>query len=161
MVFETVYAAFSACEQYMSKYLVDRADIYIYSVDFGQVKSSLCGNHAKMVSELCLIFGEIIRTRSGLLKAWLSKSIGELSGLVIRIDDFVVQKGNLERISAEITQKREEISILKQLLGILDSSAHSNILSKEQKDVIADLNSLSSSLFLTISDAENQLPKYI
>ena len=53
------------------------------------------------------------------MKEWLTKSIQELTGLIIRIEEFVTQKKNLDRINIEIPFKKEQISILGKLLKIL------------------------------------------
>lgn len=46
-------------------------------------------------------------------------------------------------------------------MSLLETSKYASILSKEDKDIVNDLNTLSSNLALTLSDVENQMPKYI
>ena len=72
-----------------------------------------------LIKNLCSLYISLIQSRGKLLKEWLTKSIQELTGLIIRIEEFVTQKKNLDRINIEIPFKKEQISILGKLLKIL------------------------------------------
>jgi hypothetical protein len=41
----------------------------------------------------------LIKERGGQLKEWLTRSIQELTGLIIRIEEFVTLKKNTDRIN--------------------------------------------------------------
>ena len=47
------------------------------------------------------------------------------------------------------------------VLALLENSKYSNLIPKEDKDIVNDLNTLASHLNLTINDVENQMPKYV
>ena len=50
---------------------------------------------------------------------------------------------------------------MSRILNLLETSKFSNLLPKEDKDIVNDLNTLASHLNLTINDVENQMPKYV
>lgn len=47
------------------------------------------------------------------------------------------------------------------MLLLLEASKFAGMLQKDDKEIIADLGTLASNLALTLSDVENQMPKYI
>jgi len=49
----------------------------------------------------------------------LQTSISQVSGLIIRIEDFVNSKMNLDRIINELPKKRSEIAVINKLMQIL------------------------------------------
>ena len=72
--------------------------------------------------------------------------------MIIRIEEFVQKKANLDRIVEQFTVQRDRIFVLKTILGIVDSSAFSSALTKEEKDKITELNNLATSLSMVIND---------
>lgn len=69
----------------MSNYLLERADIFIYAVDTSGLRQELLESQAKLIKDLCVLYMRLIKERGGQLKEWLTKSIQELTGLIIRI----------------------------------------------------------------------------
>lgn len=49
---------------------------------------------------LVLIFSKIIKERSQDIREWLAKSIDELSEVIVRIEQFLVKKSNMDRIQS-------------------------------------------------------------
>ena len=94
----------------------------------------------------------MIKERCSELKIWLQKSTKELTGLIIRIEEFVTLKENFDRISNTINMKREQIGTMSRVLLLLESSKYSNLLPKEDKDIVNDLNTIISHLNLTLND---------
>jgi hypothetical protein len=73
----------------------------------------------------------------------------------------VTLKKNTDRINVEIAEKREQIAILAKLLGLLEGSKFAGLVGKEDKEIVDGLNTLAATLSLTLSDVENQMPKYV
>lgn len=117
--FEKTYEMFTQCEEYMTAFLLERADIFIYSVDTSGLRQELLEGQGRLIKDICQLYMRLIKERGGQLKEWLSKSIQELTGLIIRIEEFVTLKKNADRINMEIGEKREQINILARLLGLL------------------------------------------
>jgi hypothetical protein len=76
---------FTQCEEYMSSFLLERADVFIYALDTAGLRQELLDGQAKLIKDTCLLYLRLIKERGGRLKEWLSKSIQELTGLIIRI----------------------------------------------------------------------------
>lgn len=79
----------------MNLYLLERADMFIYSLDFQEFSALLKDEHRAVVKKLCVVFFKIIDQRSRDIKKWLQTSISQVSGLIIRIEEFVNAKLNL------------------------------------------------------------------
>jgi hypothetical protein len=103
----------------------------------------------------------MVKERCGELKRWLSKSAQELTGLIIRIEEFVGLKANFDRIGHDITMKKEQIGTMAKVLLLLEGSKYANLVPKEDKDIVNDLTAAASQLNLTLNDVENQMPKYV
>jgi hypothetical protein len=145
----------------MSTFLLERADIFIFALDMGNMRSHLLQDQGRLIKNLSSLYLKMIKERGAQLKGWLSKSIQELTGLIIRIEEFVILRGNYDRISNDITSKREQIGTMSRVLSLLESSKYAGSLTKDDKEITNELNTLASSLGLTLSDVENQMPKYI
>ena len=99
-LFDMVYNMALKCEEYLSKYLLNKAEILIYSLDFNNFRKTILSRHSESLKAIVLIFSKIIRERSSVIREWLTKSIEELSALIVRIEEFVVKKANMDRIQA-------------------------------------------------------------
>ena len=60
-----------------------------------------------------------------------------------------------------MVEQKSRMSVLKALLVIVESSQFSGVLAKDDKDKVNELSTLLSTLNLTISETESQIPKYI
>jgi t-SNARE complex subunit (syntaxin) len=69
----------------MNTYLLEKADIFIYSVDTNPMREHLLTGQGKVLKELSLLFIKIVKERGAELKKWLTKSAQDLTGLIIRI----------------------------------------------------------------------------
>lgn len=83
----------------MLSYLLERADIYIFAVDMVGLREELLGRQGKLIRDVCTLYVSLIRQRGSQLKEWLTRSIQELTGLIIRIEEFVILKKNTDRIN--------------------------------------------------------------
>lgn len=52
------------------------------------------------MKELAFISAKIIKDRSLEVKNWLTTSISELSQMIVRIEEFLVKKTNMDRIQS-------------------------------------------------------------
>jgi hypothetical protein len=123
------------CEEYMNLYLLDKADMYIYSLDFEKMSVMLKEEHKAVLKKLCVIFFKIIDERSKNIKKWLQTSFSQVTGLVIRIEEFVNSKMNLERITNELPKRKAEVAVINKLIGLLEGSQFVGLLNKETKDL--------------------------
>jgi hypothetical protein len=73
----------------------------------------------------------------------------------------VIKKGNLDRILEEFQREKDKSAVLKVLLKIVETSAFSSALTKEEKDKIGELTTLTTNLQMSINDTESHMPKYI
>jgi hypothetical protein len=99
IAFEKAYQNLTNCEEYMLSFLLERADIYIYAVDSSGLREELLAKQGKLIRDVCTLYVSLIRQRGGQLKEWLTRSIQELTGLIIRIEEFVTLKKNSDRIN--------------------------------------------------------------
>lgn len=67
----------------------------------------------------------------------------------------------MDKIVNEFPGQKERINVVKTLLRLVEESAFSGVLTKQQKEKGNELAALSASLSATISDTESQMPKYI
>lgn len=93
-------------------------------------RTNLLDKQGRLIKDLCNLYLRLIKQRGSELKGWLVKSIQELTGLIIRMEEFVTLKKNSDRISVEIGEKREQINILGRLLSLLETSKFPDLLSK-------------------------------
>lgn len=102
----------------------------------------------------------VFRRRAVAIKQWLQQSIRALTGMVIKIEEFVEQKNSVDRITRELPLKREEIETTSGLLAML---IECNLLSlkKEDKELSQELNFLEGSLNVALSEADNNTAKNI
>ncbi len=114
----------------MTTYLLERADIYIFAVDMGSLRTKMLDDQSKLLKNLSSLYLRMIKERGGELKVWLSKSIQELTGLIIRIEEFVTLRGNYDRINNEITNKRDQIGTMSRILSLLETSKFAGMLTK-------------------------------
>ncbi len=119
----------------MNLYLLDKADMYIYSLDFEKMSVMLKEEHKAVLKKLCVIFFKIIDERSKNIKKWLQTSFSQVTGLVIRIEEFVNSKMNLERITNELPKRKAEVAVINKLIGLLEGSQFVGLLNKETKDL--------------------------
>lgn len=73
-VFETVYEKFTECEEYMSTFLLERADIFIFSLDMNTMRSHFLSEQGERIKDLSSLYLEMIKERGKELKTWLSQS---------------------------------------------------------------------------------------
>ncbi len=88
------------CEEYLQKYLLEKADISIYTLEFNELKKKIMMKSSEIGKGLVLIFSKIIKERSQDIREWLAKSIDELSEVIVRIEQFLVKKSNMDRIQS-------------------------------------------------------------
>ena len=56
--------------------------------------------------------------------------------MIVRIEEFIIKKSNMERIQVEMVEQKSRMSVLKALLVIVESSQFSGVLAKEDKDKV-------------------------
>lgn len=69
-------------------------------MDFSEFKRKVLARHSDIVKELAFISAKIIKDRSLEVKNWLTTSISELSQMIVRIEEFLVKKTNMDRIQS-------------------------------------------------------------
>lgn len=62
-VFETVYNKFTQSEEYMSTFLLERADIFIFALDMTSMKSIFLRDQRMMIKELSILYLKMIKER--------------------------------------------------------------------------------------------------
>ena len=85
-MFEECYRKLVEEEEYMGLYLLEKADLFIYSLEFAEMAHVMREEHKSVLKKVCVIFFKIIDERSRGIKKWLQTSIGQVSGLIIRIE---------------------------------------------------------------------------
>jgi hypothetical protein len=48
-------------DEFINSFLIEKADLFIYSLDFSQMCVSLKNNHKNNIKDLCVIYGKIIK----------------------------------------------------------------------------------------------------
>ena len=64
------------------------------------MKKKIMMKSSEIGKGLVLIFSKIIKERSQDIREWLAKSIDELSEVIVRIEQFLVKKSNMDRIQS-------------------------------------------------------------
>lgn len=103
---------------------------------------------------------DVFRERGSEDKEWLQKSIKSLSGMVLKIEEFVEQKNSLDKIYAELPQRRESLYVLH---GLFQALSDNNVeeIKKEDRELAVSLNQLESTITVSINDAETSTAKNI
>jgi dynein heavy chain len=103
---------------------------------------------------------QIFRKRAAATKQWLQQSIRALTGMVIKIEEFVEQKNAVDRIARELPFKREDIEVASGLLALMIECQILSI-KKEDRELSQELNFLEGSLNVALSEADNNTAKNI
>jgi len=64
------------------------------------LRSDLLNRQGRLIKDLCGLYLRLIKSRGKQIKEWETQSIGQLTGLIIRIEEFVNLKKNVDRINA-------------------------------------------------------------
>lgn len=60
-LFDLTYNMGLKCEEYLSKYLFNKVDILIYSLDFGNFRKTVLAKHAESMKSLIVVYSRIIK----------------------------------------------------------------------------------------------------
>ena len=69
----------------MLTYLLERADIYIFAVEMNSMRNKLLQDQSKILKNLNGLYMKMVKERGIDLRSWLTTSVQELTGLIIRI----------------------------------------------------------------------------
>ena len=84
----------------------------MFKINCQNLSKTLNPVQKKRTDELEKLLLDIFRDRAEFMKTWLSKSIKSISGMTLKIEEFVEQKNSLDKIYKDIPIKRDELYII-------------------------------------------------
>ncbi|CAK95203.1 unnamed protein product (macronuclear) [Paramecium tetraurelia] len=159
-IFSCALKSAQLIDHILQQKLIPQVDIGLYRVKIQNIQKQLSARQSQILAQLEELYLQLFRNRSLILKAWLQQSIKSLSGMVIRIEEFIEQKNSVDRITKELPSKREEIETAISIISLAQDCKLFSM-KKEDKDLAQELNYLESSLNVALSEADNNTAKNI
>lgn len=140
--------------------LIGQTKLGLFLVNAGSVSKELLPVQKNLVKKLEGTLLDIFRQRGTDDRDWLTKSIKSLTGMVLKIEEFVEQKNSLDKIYEDLPARRESLSVLHGMYNALAESKVEEI-KKDDTELAVVLNSLESSINVAINEAETSTAKNI
>lgn len=140
--------------------LIPTVSLGLFKIQCGDIQHVIVPQHKSLVKKLEQTLINIFQERGQEMLKWLQKYIKNLTGMVLKIEEFVDQKNALDQIYKELPERREQLNVIEELVKLL-IERNVEDLGKEQKDLAHEIVSMENSLNVAINDAETSTAKNI
>jgi hypothetical protein len=134
-------------------------DMGIFRVDCHNLQKKIIPYQQVLVKDTERLLLDIFRRKTSEIKVWLQQSIKMLTGMTLRIEEFVLQRTHLEEVLSAFPLMKEERSILEGTYSMFNEEEITYM--KEDKDQFNDVLHLESNLLVAISNVEASFGKNI